>query len=223
MIALLTGIIAGIIHVLSGPDHLAAVAPFVARRRYSVWKAGFMWGLGHTWSVWLLAVVVVGLKSMIPLDPLAGMAEMLVGFTLIVIGVLTLRRALSSRIHHHEHEHDGVRHAHFHVHERAQHPHPRPHQHSHAPLGIGMLHGIAGSAHLIALLPAVALPSASLGVAYIGGYGIGTIVAMTAFAWAFGRVIGRWMNRYTRAYNLTLAITAVAALAIGVFWIVRSV
>lgn len=220
LLALFTGIVAGVIHVLSGPDHLAAVAPFAARRRYGVWKAGFLWGLGHTWSVWLIAAVAVLLKTFISLEPLSNASEMLVGFTLIAIGLMTLRRALSYRVHFHEHGHDDVRHAHFHVHDHAHDVAAAPpHEHSHAPLGIGMLHGIAGSAHLVAVLPALALPSPGLIISYVLGYGLGTVLAMTTFAWAFGRVLGVWMKRHAAAYNVVLAVTAVVALVVGIVWV----
>jgi len=45
--ATLAGLAAGLIHVLSGPDHLAAVAP-LAGGRGRAWRAGFLWGLGHS-------------------------------------------------------------------------------------------------------------------------------------------------------------------------------
>lgn len=223
-LAVISGAIAGVIHVLSGPDHLVAVAPLAARHRYGRWKAGLLWGLGHTWGVWLMAIVAIALKQVIPLDSISSLSERLVGITLIFIGIVSLRRALTLKVHYHEHEHDGIRHAHFHVHEQAHDTRETPrHRHSHVPMGVGLLHGIAGSAHLVAVLPALALPSLAAGVAYVGGYGVGTIAAMTAFSWAVGHVVGTRLARYARAYNFALAALAGAALTVGVVWVIGSV
>lgn len=219
--AIVTGVIAGVIHVLSGPDHLAAVAPLAARDSYGKWRAGLLWGLGHTWGVWLIALLAVALKQFISLDFLSAASERLVGATLIFIGIMSLRRALTLKVHYHEHEHDGLRHAHFHVHETTHRTEGVPrHRHSHLPIGIGLLHGVAGSAHLVAVLPALALPSVATGVGYVAGYGVGTIAAMTLFSWAIGQVVGTRLVRYARAYNVVLALLAGAALTVGVVWIV---
>lgn len=220
ILAVLTGAVAGIIHVFSGPDHLAAVAPLAAQRRLGTWKTGLFWGLGHTWGVWLIAIVAVTLKHFISLEPLSAFSERLVGATLIVIGLTSLRRAITLKVHYHEHEHDGRRHAHFHVHAKAHDAERKTrHEHSHVPLGIGLLHGIAGSAHLVAVLPAIALPSVSAGTAYVAGYGVGTIAAMTGFSWVVGHLVGTRVMRLAPAYNVALAILAVAALAVGVVWV----
>ena len=40
-IPLFAGIIASALHVVSGPDHLAAVTPIALESRSKVWKIGF--------------------------------------------------------------------------------------------------------------------------------------------------------------------------------------
>ena len=54
--AALAGLTAGLIHVLSGPDHLAAVAP-LANDRSRAWRTGFLWGLGHSGGVFAVALL----------------------------------------------------------------------------------------------------------------------------------------------------------------------
>ena len=51
MFAFLAGVAAGLLHVFSGPDHLAAVAPLAADGRRSQWRTGLEWGIGHTTGV----------------------------------------------------------------------------------------------------------------------------------------------------------------------------
>ena len=49
--AIVGGLAAGSIHVLAGPDHLAAVAPLAAERETRPWRAGLLWGVGHAAGV----------------------------------------------------------------------------------------------------------------------------------------------------------------------------
>ena len=51
------GLSAGGLHVLAGPDHLAAVAPLAADSSRRRWLAGMLWGIGHTGGVVLVAAV----------------------------------------------------------------------------------------------------------------------------------------------------------------------
>ena len=44
---IIAGLTAGAVHVLAGPDHLAAVAPLAANGKVSPWRSGLYWGLGH--------------------------------------------------------------------------------------------------------------------------------------------------------------------------------
>ena len=53
-----TGLINGITHVLSGPDHLAAIAPLAVRARKKSWIPGMRWGIGHS-----TGVAVIGLLT----------------------------------------------------------------------------------------------------------------------------------------------------------------
>jgi hypothetical protein len=65
MIAI-TGALAGIFHVLSGPDHLAAVAPLAAADRERDGWPGWSWGLGHAAGVVTVAVAAILLRDLLP-------------------------------------------------------------------------------------------------------------------------------------------------------------
>ncbi|NIS48757.1 MAG: nickel transporter [Aliifodinibius sp.] len=224
LIALVTGGIAGIIHVLTGPDHLAAVTPFTVDKRSRAWLVGLLWGVGHTAGVWTIGVLVFLFKEMLPVDLLSAWSERLVGAVLVVLGIWGIRRGFTTRLHYHEHKHDGDRHAHFHLHSpesshKKKHSHTA-HHHSHAPFGIGSLHGLAGSSHLIGVLPALALSSQVATIMYVVGYGVGSIAAMTAFSWVMGKFVQRMLIRSIRAYNYLLISFALMAIGVGVFWLV---
>ena len=72
--AFFAGLAAGLLHVFSGPDHLAAVAPLAAdaeRRRQ--WRTGLQWGIGHTTGVLLIALLLLLLRERLPLDLISGL------------------------------------------------------------------------------------------------------------------------------------------------------
>jgi ABC-type nickel/cobalt efflux system permease component RcnA len=223
-IVALAGLVAGAIHVLSGPDHLAAVAPLAADSREPRWKSGFNWGMGHTSGVLVVGALALLLREVLPLDAISSWSERLVGAALVGVGLWGCHRALSTRVHTHEHSHDGSTHAHVHVHtpsggRAAAHTAGVAHGHSHAAFAFGILHGLAGSSHLIGILPALALPTRSASVAYLLSYGVGNVGAMTAFTTAVGAVAGRAEAVGVPLHRGLLSVCSVAALLVGTVWL----
>jgi len=225
--AMIAGLSAGAIHVLAGPDHLAAVAPLAAGRERP-WSAGFLWGLGHASGVLVVGAAALLLRELLPVERLSASSERLVGVVLIVIGLWGIRQALKQRAHVHEHQHDGHRHAHVHLHPHlADHDAPRAHasaaKHVHirakAAFGVGVLHGLAGTAHFLGILPALAFGERSSAIAYIAAFGVGTVMAMTLFAALIGWVASRFSRGGARLYQALLFTFGVAAIAVGVVWL----
>lgn len=215
----ITGLLAGVGHVLAGPDHLAAVAPLAVDQRSSTWHVGLLWGVGHSGGVWMLALLALTFREAVPLEWLSVWGERLVGLVLIGIGLIGLRRLVGRRMHTHVHEHGGVRHAHVHVHAIAPgDDHARAHDHTHGALGIGMLHGLAGTAHLLGVLPALLVPTRVGAVVYVVSFGLGSIVAMTGFSWVVGVVVDRFERLGDRMLRLLLGSCCVATLLVGVYW-----
>ena len=170
-----------------------------------------------------MGLLSLWLRGMIPVDLLSSWGERFVGVMLVGIGLWALRRALKQSVHAHEHEHDGPRHVHFHVHHRHEAHHgDRAHLHTHAAFGIGTLHGLAGSSHFLGVLPALAFPTRAEAVAYLVAFGLGTVLAMAGFSWGMGWLAGRFANRGLKIYRGLMGTCAVAAMLVGVFWLVTS-
>jgi sulfite exporter TauE/SafE len=207
-LAVAAGLMAGMLHVLSGPDHLAAVAPLAASARRQPWREGWGWGLGHTVGVVCVALAGLVLRDVLPpLELISAWSERLVGAALIGIGLWSLARVLGIVVA--QHRHDAV--AHEHAHLRRGPAWARRLGHPHASFLMGVLHGVAGSAHIVGVVPALALPSTAASLAYLGAFGFGSIAAMVAFAACVGRV------RVVRAAQLERRLmTACGALAIAV-------
>jgi ABC-type nickel/cobalt efflux system permease component RcnA len=221
MIAAISGLVAGAVHVWSGPDHLAAVAPLAVRQPRRGWLPGVRWGFGHSAGVAVVGLLSLWLREMLPVDLLSSWGERMVGVMLFGIGLWALRKAFKDTVHVHEHEHDGDRHMHFHTHAHAvAHERAEAHHHTHAAFGIGMLHGLAGSSHFLGVLPILAFPTRIQAVMYLAAYAVGTIASMAAFSWVMGRWAARWARRSVNLYRGLMTLCAGTAMAVGVFWLV---
>jgi ABC-type nickel/cobalt efflux system permease component RcnA len=221
MMIAVTGFVYGVAHVLSGPDHLAALAPFTVDRPRRALLVGLQWAAGHSAGVALIGLASMLLREIVPVHLVSSWSERLVGVLLIGVGIWGLKRAFATRIHAHEHTHDGEHHTHIHVHRvgHGQGEH-RPHLHSHAALGIGTIHGLAGGSHLLGVLPALALPSQAGAIAYLIAFGIGTLIAIGLFSSALGIFAHRMGGTGTRAYRYLMCTCASVAVVVGSAWLV---
>ena len=207
--------VAGLVHVLSGPDHLAAVAPLAAAQRTRSWLAGWTWGVGHAAGVVVVAVLAVMLRDLLPpVELVSAWGERIVGAALIAIGLWALRRSL--RIEASPHTHGAFSHRHLHV--SAGPVWARRLGHAHASFYMGILHGVAGSSHFFGVVPALALPTRAAAFVYIGSFGVGTVMAMTAFAAVVGSA-GLRLHHGTPGHRRLMMSAAVLALAVGGWWL----
>lgn len=217
MFSIITGFVAGALHVVSGPDHLAAMAPIAAHDPKRATVLGLKWGLGHGLGALLLGLLGVLARGAIDVEAVAGWSEFLVGFMLVGIGLWAFHRARGLVVHAHAHEHDGDAHQHLHVHGRGVHEEHsgEPHEHSHAALFVGMLHGSAGSGHAFAVLPSLALPTGAA-LVYLAAYFVAAVVAMGAF----GAVLGLLARgRKPERLRQLMYASSLAAVGVGIFWV----
>jgi hypothetical protein len=189
--ALFAGLAAGLLHVFSGPDHLAAVAPLAADTDRSRWRTGLQWGVGHTIGVLLIACLLLLIRERLPLDAISVYSERLVGVALILVGGWGVWKASRSGF--------------------------KPHSHAGASFGMGALHGLAGSSHLFGVLPALAFATRIEAALYLTGFGAGAIIGMTVFSAIMGLLSSRFSRRHSSGL---LYASSAAALVIGGFWLV---
>jgi ABC-type nickel/cobalt efflux system permease component RcnA len=182
---LVLGFLIGMRHALDA-DHLAAVASMATAQRgvrSAAWR-GAVWGLGHTLTLFVIGGVCLLLDAEVP-PPLARAADLAVGAMLVFLGAEVFWRMRRQGVHLHAHGHDdGVVHIHAHAHPpHADHDDGDAHRHRHRDrfprraLVVGLVHGMAGSAALL-LVTLHATGSAWLGLAYIGVFGVGSILGM---------------------------------------------
>lgn len=217
LISILTGFAAGAVHVVGGADHLVAMAPFSLRQPVAALRAGLAWGAGHSLGVVVLALAAIGFKDLIHVEAMSSWAEFLVGVALLVVGALAIRTAFGLELHTHEHRHDAgaSTHQHLHLHVRGQSNHRR---HSHAASGLGLLHGLAGASHLIAVIPALALPPLGA-LAYLLAYLAGSIAAMAAVVVVVSLVT---LKSSARLLPALVGLTGGLSIVTGAIWLQKT-
>jgi hydrogenase/urease accessory protein HupE len=89
------------------------------------------------------------------------------------------------------------------------------------PFAIGVVHGLAGSGALAALV-AVGAPSSKTALACLALYSVGTVFGMVALATAASPVLAH-ARRAPTIGSAVARLAGVASLAIGAVWIVRTV
>lgn len=159
----LTGLGLGMLHALD-PDHVAAVmgssAPGLKRetegRLMPVLRFGLHWAFGHGAAVVIVSLLVLLLGMATPVK-LSMWAETAVGYTLVAIALAGFWRIYHQWRHHL----------------------PGKRVTGLAPL-VGLLHGLAGSAPLLALVPLSQLQQPILGIAYVMLFSLGVAAGMLA-------------------------------------------
>ena len=223
MISVLAGLLAGFVHVLSGPDHLAAIAPYSVRSHEKGWRLGFSWGAGHAGGVVLVGLLAVVLRGALPLERISGWSERLVGVVLVAIGLWGVRSALRNRVHVHHHSHGEQEHMHVHVHAPGvEHDQPGAHTHTHAAFAVGTLHGLAGSSHVLGVLPALSMPSVPAALLYLAAFGLGSVAAMSALSAVVSLFASRCDTTGTRVYRGLMGVCSAGAILVGCFWLAAS-
>ncbi|MBI5300627.1 MAG: urease accessory protein UreH [Chloroflexi bacterium] len=176
---LILGFTLGMEHALDA-DHVVAVSTIVSQNKHPLKAAlvGTFWGIGHTTTLFLVGMAVIGFKLAIP-EQLALSMEFLVGVVLFVLGAQIVWEYRAKKVHTHTHDHNGEIPVHPHLHSHADIAGHKHHALSHQrkSLMIGMIHGLAGSAALM-LIVLSTIRSPLEAIAYILIFGGGSILGM---------------------------------------------
>lgn len=233
-IPLLMGILAALLHVWTGPDHLAAVTPLVFDSKKDHWKIGASWGLGHLLGMLLIGFLLYLFKDYIPVESISKYSEQIVGVILIGLGIWAFYRMKSEHAkHHHTHPHthagefqDFV-HVHHHTHENHTHEHPHPEnakQNLWTAMSVGIIHGFAGISHFLLMLPALAFQTKWESGQYILGFAFGTVGAMVLFSLIIGKF--HHLNPNQHSHNIFKNLRfwgGTVAIGVGIFWIIKNI
>ena len=215
------GFLLGLQHALEA-DHIAAVASLTADKTgvRNILRHGAVWGLGHALMLGAFGGAVYALELSLS-GRLASGLEFAVGIMMVLLGARLLYVLVRDRIHFHTHRHGGDAHFHAHSHAgdvrdhaRSRHAHAHPAGGWRRSLAVGMMHGLAGSAALVALAASTA-PSVPLGVAFMVLFGVGSIAGMAIFSAVLAVPLSYTATTLTWATRGFQALAGIFAIGIG--------
>lgn len=212
------GFMLGMMHALDA-DHVMAISvlsvgqPTLGRTlRFSA-----HWALGHGGVLLCSGIMLFGLGLAIP-ESLQHLAEMAVGVLLIVLGLWCFWGFRQQRLSLEQHSHGQVVHRHWH---RAGDQNAQGHgRKGHAPIFVGMLHGLAGSAPAMALIPAMAQGEMGAAFGYLMLFSIGVMLSMVAFGLGWGSLLQRLNGRLL---DWSRRLVATSSIVIGSYWLSQAI
>ena len=205
-LGIVLGTAVGLRHAFE-PDHLTAVSTLV-QETHTPWhgaRLGVLWGIGHTTALVVVGTILALIGATLP--PRAGTAfELGVALMLLILGARAIAIALRvDAIGAHPHEHGSGAHAHAPAGPRRW-----------RPLVVGLVHGLAGSGALSALVFAE-MPGTSARVLYMALFGLGSIGGMAIASGVAGTAIQRLVRSPFAKRRLGIA-TGVLSIVVGLVW-----
>lgn len=196
------GLVSGMRHALE-PDHVAAVSTMLADQRsvHSSVRLAVAWGVGHALTLLGTSGYLFVLRTRMPAR-LMDLFELGVAFMLIALGVRSLISAQRA--------------------DRAVKPaRTMLGGRVHGALSMGLLHGLAGSGALAAMVMS-SLPSLVAACLFMVVYALGALCGMAVLAGLFARLttgpISHLSRDHARGAQLLLSIAGIFSAALGVVW-----
>jgi ABC-type nickel/cobalt efflux system permease component RcnA len=218
LVVLGVAVLLGLRHA-TDPDHVAAVTTLLTSKRErgarSAGRLGLAWGLGHATTLFAFGLPIVLFKAYLP-EPVQKGAETVIGVVIIALAVWLLARWRRGFFHIHVHAHDGRPHAHGHVHPSDGHGHAvRQPRTAGQAYGIGLVHGMGGSAGVGVLLLAT-IGDHTLAVVALALFAMFTAVSMALVSTGFGLTLST--RAAARSFERIAPVLGVASLVFGVWY-----
>lgn len=208
-----TGFFAGCLHTLSGPDHLAALAPLsIGRTRVESAIVGALWGCGHDAGQVIFGMLFLLLKDRLHIEVIRTWGTRVVGLTLLVIGAMGIKEAseIPAPCIALENGECDVS-----VIEAVEAAAPSGKKKiGFATFATGIIHGLQPDA-LMMVLPALALPSRVAGAAFLCMFLVGTVVAMGSYTVFLGSCSQALKDRVPRITEKLTWASSLVAISMG--------
>ncbi|XP_009106209.2 uncharacterized protein LOC103831976 [Brassica rapa] len=207
-----TGFLAGCLHTLSGPDHLAALAPLsIGRTKMESAAVGALWGCGHDAGQVIFGLLFLLLKDRLHIEVLQTWGTRIVGLTLVIIGAMGIKEASEAPEPCVALETDmsGMVPA-----EKEALSPPKKKKIGFATFATGVVHGLQPDALMI-VLPALALPSRLAGSAFLIMFLVGTVVAMGSYTAFIGSCSEALKEKVPRITEKLTWVSSLVAIGLG--------
>ena len=223
----------GLMHALDA-DHIMAVSALSntkpGLKRTLFYSAN--WAIGHGGVLLLSGFLLFAFGMMIP-ESLQTIAEASVGVLLIILGLSCFWQFRKDKLQLQSHRHGELVHTHWHQpgHENEQGAIQQPLSNNqslqkddlHKPVFVGVLHGLAGSAPALALIPAVSQGQVSLALSYLVLFSLGVMLSMLVFGLGFASVQGFLQSRYKTVFEGSRRLLALASIGFGAYWLSQAI
>jgi nickel/cobalt exporter len=209
LLALLFGFLHGLRHAFE-PDHVVAISTVIAEQRGARARVAYAasWGLGHALTLVSFGAIVMLARAEVP-ERLDAAFETAVCLMLVGLGARALHRAAV-----------GLRGPRREARPSSLHPAGRGHAGAGA-VAMGVVHGLAGSGGLTALVVA-RMPSVTSGIVVLVVFGAGAAFGMALLAGALGAPLASVMRTRWGTAGMLCA-TGCASLLLGLVWMAPAV
>ena len=245
---LLLAFTAGLIHALDADHIMAVSAIAAKKLGMkAIIRLCINWSLGHGLVLFIFGSLILLFGLTIPVE-ISHYAEKIVALLLIAIGGWILKDLYQAGTHIHFHSHNGItRHAHWHRHDRHNAtvalPEKNPakkisadflnnraikfkqvekyqpeHSHDHSAVIVGVVHGLAGLAPLLAIIP-VANQPLWLGVVYLFIFCSGVFLSMLVFGGVLEKLFRHIQNYGVVSINIVRGLLGLSSIALGITWL----
>ncbi|KAF3503357.1 hypothetical protein F2Q69_00040442 [Brassica cretica] len=207
-----TGFFAGCLHTLSGPDHLAALAPLsIGRTRMESAAVGALWGCGHDAGQLIFGLLFLLLKDRLHIEVIRTWGTRVVGLTLLVIGAMGIKEASEIPEPCVVALENGE--------ETDEKSSKKKKKIGFATFATGIVHGLQPDA-LMMVLPALALPSRVAGAAFLIMFLLGTVIAMGSYTVFIGSCSEALKEKVPRITEKLTWASSLVAIGLGLAIIV---
>lgn len=181
--------------------------------------------MGHGLVLLISGFLLFAFGVMIP-ESLQTVAEASVGVLLIVLGLSCFWQFRKEKIKLQPHSHGDITHTHWHEegHEKIAVEHKEQadglkKDDLHKPVFVGVLHGLAGSAPALALIPAVSSGQVTVALSYLVLFSVGVMLSMVLFGLGFANIQRFLQSRYHRVFEVSRRVLASASIVFGAYWL----
>jgi hypothetical protein len=241
-----TGIVLGIAHVLTGPDHISAIATLSANLSHrEAFGLGIRWGVGHSTGLLVVGIILIIISdatqdTLVVPRALTNMFESLVGIFMILLGFYGVMRALQKRREGSTPNEENIPLEYPEISPSKEKRFPRlvlEHAHAHThPLQcceslssklststiavlVGIVHGVAGPGGVLGVIPAVQIRDVKLSTLYLGTFCLASTLTMGCVASVYG-VVSTSVGRRNGWEFRVDCVSACFSILVGITWLI---
>ncbi len=201
--AIISGLILGFSHVFAGPDHLAAITPLAIENRLKAWLIGLFWGIGHTIGLLFLGAIFIFLKETVSLNIISEYGSKVIGIVIIFIGIWSIYKIKFNNKSEGNHILNVKTNK----------------QNIITSFFIGIIHGISGVAHIMALSISLGFSETKESIYYAFSFCLSSVFAMIIYVLMLGYFSHKFsLNSNSNLYKNIKFITAILVIVIGIIW-----